>query len=184
MALPPDLCPECGAARLRRAAGCPKCGHLFQDLPGVEPKPFTAPLAAAPLEESGAVRGGGCSSCLLLAAICAGLTLLALFSTWLLVRDDARALFASVQREIARSDLARLEDALRTWADGHGGGLLPSDLETLRLPSGDLHDPWGEPYRYEPAPDGRSARLACLGADQAPGGVGPDADLERLVVGL
>lgn len=181
MALPPDLCPECGAERPRRAAGCPRCGHLFQDLPGVEPKPFIASRATAPPEESGAVRGGGCSSCLLLAAICAGLTLLALFSTWLLVRDDARALFANVQREIVRSDLARIEAALRTWADEHGGGLLPSDLETLRLPGGDLHDPWGEPYRYEPAPDGRRARLLCWGADQTPGGEGPAADLERLV---
>lgn len=186
MALPPETCPECGAERPRRAAGCRRCGHIFQDVPaaeaGLTPNPGARALPVEPHPDDGrAERGAGCNSCLLLAAICAGSTVLAVVATWLLVRDDANALVQNVQREVARADLVQLDQALRAWADEHGGGLLPSHLESLELPAGDLHDPWGQAYQYEPMPDGSSARLLCLGADQVPGGEGPGADIERRV---
>lgn len=38
-------------------------------------------------------------------------------------------------------------------------------------------DPWSRPYRYELSPDGSRARVFTLGADDAPGGEGENADI-------
>jgi general secretion pathway protein G len=38
-------------------------------------------------------------------------------------------------------------------------------------------DPWSRPYRYELSPDGARARVFTLGADDATGGEGENADV-------
>lgn len=38
-------------------------------------------------------------------------------------------------------------------------------------------DPWSRPYRYELSPDNLRARVYTLGADDAPGGDGENADI-------
>ncbi len=38
-------------------------------------------------------------------------------------------------------------------------------------------DPWEHPYRYELSPDGAKPRIFSLGADDAPGGEGDNADI-------
>ena len=40
------------------------------------------------------------------------------------------------------------------------------------------HDPWGTEYQYlSPGPDGSDYYVYSFGADRAPGGAGPDADI-------
>jgi hypothetical protein len=187
MAPPSDVCPECGTARPRRAAGCPRCGHIFQDVPAAEaslPAPGASTARAAAREphpdDARAESGGGCSSCLLLLAICTGLTLLAGVALYVLVRGEVREMSATFQRELAQQDLGRLGSALEGWAEGHGGH-LPDGLGELEVPGTWLVDPWEGRIRYEPADDRRSARLSSLGADREPGGEDLDADLERIV---
>lgn len=187
MALPPDVCPECGAQRPRRAAGCPSCGHIFQDVPaaaaGLPPPSAPAPhvVAREPHpDDARSESGGGCSSCLLLLALCAGLTVLAGVVFYLLVRADLSGLGGQFQRELARQDIDRLAGALESWAEDHDGR-LPDSLGELDVPGTWLLDAWDGRIRYEPADDRRSARLSSLGADGAPGGKALDADLERVV---
>jgi hypothetical protein len=184
MALPPEQCPECGAARPPRAAGCPRCGRIFQDLPvaaaGVRssaPAPLAAKLVEPQRDDAPESSGGGCRACLLLAALCALLTLLAGVAFYLLVRDDVRGLSESFERQAAAQDLGRLASALETWAESHGGR-LPDTLDELDVVDVSLVDVWDGPIRYEPARDRRSARLISLGADGEPGGEGLDADIE------
>ena len=38
-------------------------------------------------------------------------------------------------------------------------------------------DPWEHPYRYEPSSNGAKPRIFTLGADDAPGGEGDNADV-------
>jgi hypothetical protein len=63
---------------------------------------------------------------------------------------------------------------------------LPRRLDELELvvslpgpypvdSAGNVLDPWGHPYRYEPG-DG-TYTLVCYGRDGRPGGTGPDADI-------
>ncbi len=40
-------------------------------------------------------------------------------------------------------------------------------------------DPWGKTFRYAPAPDGNGVLVYTLGADDAPGGTGDNADIGR-----
>lgn len=95
------VCPECGAPRPRRAAGCPRCGHIFQDVPaaeaGLPPARSAAPPASAPEphpQDATAERGSGCGACLLLAAICGVLTLIAGAALYVLARVELAHLFA------------------------------------------------------------------------------------------
>lgn len=46
-------------------------------------------------------------------------------------------------------------------------------VEDGKLPA----DPWSRPYRYELSPDGARARVFTLGADDATGGEGENADV-------
>jgi hypothetical protein len=115
--------------------------------------------------------------------------------------DDDRAIFCSKHRDDALrerlgigpwddpatflpqiyADLTDIEAALRAYLKDNWdvppaalGELVPRYLATAPL------DPWGHPYRYEPGLGGRVVRsftLYTLGADNAPGGSGADADV-------
>jgi len=179
------VCPECGAPRPRRAAGCPRCGHIFQDVPAAEPglsaERVDAPRPSAPAshtQDEGARRGAGCGSCLLLAVICGGLTLIAGIVLWFLVRAELAPIANTWLVSEARENLQRLESELERFARSHQGR-LPDALSELEVPAIWLLDPWGTAIAYEPAEDRRSARLVSLGADGAPGGEGGDTDLVR-----
>ncbi len=95
----------------------------------------------------------------------------------------------------ARADIASLESALEQYsldlynypnaADGLAAlsNPPPGVDAALYRPGGYIRriqmDPWGNPYRYE-MPGTRSGGrydLYSLGADNAPGGEGPDADI-------
>lgn len=56
-------------------------------------------------------------------------------------------------------------------------GRLPSRLAEVFGDGGPPLDPWGRPFEYRRLRDGRSYELSSRGADGAPGGDGPDADL-------
>jgi len=90
------------------------------------------------------------------------------------IRDDMRALDTAITayynaRAMMPASLAALDES----------GFL-SDAAILR-------DPWGAPYRFEPGLAGRTTpvfNLGTLGRDGAPGGTGPDADIEFAQLGL
>ena len=176
-----DVCPECGAPRRRRAAGCAHCGHIFQDVPAAEARLPAARAPAAPAphpEDLRAERGSGCGSCVSLLAICAVLTLIAGVVLYFTVRAEVQPLVEQVQRTSAGQDLERLQGALQSHARAHDGR-LPAALDELDVPAGWRVDAWGTPIGYTPGADRRSARLTSFGADTAPGGEGLAADLER-----
>jgi len=56
-------------------------------------------------------------------------------------------------------------------------GRYPRSLEEMipRWLEGPVRDPWGNPVRYAPAPDGY--RVVCYGSDGLPGGQGDATDL-------
>lgn len=90
-------------------------------------------------------------------------------------------------------DMSALHDALEAHISAHGD--LPADaagLNALTPPEGEYLDnipldPWGRPYHYERSLGGRvraTYELYTLGADNQPGGSGPDADIRREHLGF
>lgn len=75
---------------------------------------------------------------------------------------------------VLRVDLERLAKS----------GPLPASLAELPLPANSTlrQDGWGRPIRYGVNPDG-GATLASLGADDAPGGTGDNADITLEIAG-
>jgi hypothetical protein len=195
MSRPTRSCPGCGAEVPARAAGCPRCGHIFQEVEGGSAPPPVGARATAAVEVE-ATRAGSTGWKPVLAVTCGCFALVAAAgaaTAWLGARlfADVGAQFLEVQQE---ADLIGLRAALEAYADDHDGR-YPSELEALtrrngegpwieRLPT----DRWGRPFRFEPPPDGRRTsgpgRLYTLGADGEPGGEGPDADQDEQALGL
>lgn len=70
------------------------------------------------------------------------------------------------------------EPGLALLSDGHA---RPSDA--YYLPPARLLDPWQRPYALLiPGPDDHPYEIITLGADGAPGGDGPDADLSTVTM--
>lgn len=146
------LCPECGAPRPRRAAGCAHCGAIFDS--GLQPSVAAGTQAAhagRPAREladepaPAPARGRSCAACLLLAAIVAALTLLAGVFFFFLVRRELTPLFRQFERTEAESQLRSLAERIEAFADRHGGR-LPEDLFEVsqeRVDSLDEHRPHG-----------------------------------------
>jgi len=91
------------------------------------------------------------------------------------------ALFSS-QTKIAKNQIFLLEGACDAYKLDNIN--YPESLDTLAEPGplGEAYmkniplDPWKNEYEYELTPD-RKVLITCLGADGAPGGEGPDADI-------
>ncbi len=66
-------------------------------------------------------------------------------------------------------------EALVRMPPGGVPGWAGPYLRDAALPS----DPWGRPFRYERGPDGMSVLVYSLGADDAEGGAGENADIGR-----
>ncbi|MEQ8514369.1 MAG: type II secretion system protein GspG [Chromatocurvus sp.] len=90
-------------------------------------------------------------------------------------------------------DMTALDDALEAHIENRGD--LPNsaeDLSALVPPGGDYLDsvpvdPWGHPYHYDRRLGGRvraTYELYTLGADNAPGGSGANADVRREHLGF
>lgn len=87
----------------------------------------------------------------------------------------------------ARADLRAFREAIASYTAVHA--TAPPSLAALQEPdpknfnesyllaTADLVDPWGTPYVYVKHDDG-TWLLSCLGADQAAGGEGDDADID------
>jgi general secretion pathway protein G len=92
----------------------------------------------------------------------------------------------------ARRDIAEICTAIDHYAIEHEA-LLPWNLDLLLAPSqigttyfGDAWteiplDPWGNPYVYEPHPDG-TYRVISYGEDGRPGGEGLSADIDNVTM--
>lgn len=91
------------------------------------------------------------------------------------------ALFSS-QTKIAANQIKQIEAACDSYKAQNFK--YPDSLDILTEPneSGEPYmdviplDPWKNEYSYELTPD-RKVLVTCLGADGAPGGEGPDADI-------
>lgn len=89
-------------------------------------------------------------------------------------------------REIARTDLISLENAIKQFQINNGGK-LPDSLERLVEPdvNGNRYldqktlpkDPWKNEYVYET--NGSEYRIISYGKDGMPGGEGEDADIDN-----
>jgi general secretion pathway protein G len=101
---------------------------------------------------------------------------------------NVRSYMLRARQETARSEIARIQDALDTYytaysrypANDKGLSALTEPSEKFPEPiltSADLTDPWDQPYIY--LNPGRTAPVEVIsyGADGQPGGEGADADL-------
>jgi general secretion pathway protein G len=84
----------------------------------------------------------------------------------------------SAALEIYRLDTGaypKTEQGLKALLEAPPGveGWAGPYLKQGRLPN----DPWGRPYAYEGAAEGRGFKVATLGRDNAQGGEGEDADV-------
>jgi general secretion pathway protein G len=84
-----------------------------------------------------------------------------------------------LRRTQATQECRILGQAAKTYFLDHGQ--YPDELAEL-APSfihGEIpNDPWGQPYRYDaPDDDNHTFRIYSYGADEKPGGLGPDADI-------
>ena len=81
---------------------------------------------------------------------------------------------------VAKAHIATFQGALHAFDDVHSR--YPTTEQGIAILATEGHleggiptDPWNRPYLYEA--EGRSFRVATLGADGQPGGEGEDADL-------
>ncbi len=105
----------------------------------------------------------------------------------LIVVGGSMLLAPTVMRELqqAQADatwakLRAIEHSVQNHALQNAGA-LPATLAEAGAADGEDGDAaldfWGHPIRYEPSADGAGFTLTSLGADSAPGGEGPAADL-------
>lgn len=102
--------------------------------------------------------------------------------------DKSKTVSAKAQVKQLKSSLGMLQmDLGRFPTQEEGLRLLVEPMSTAATwqgpyLSGELPvDPWGNPYSYEPAPSDnpiQGPRVYSLGADNAPGGEGPNADID------
>ena len=76
-------------------------------------------------------------------------------------------------------DMGRYPDRLRRprRARESAPGRRPMERPLCRRRQAVPADPWGRPYLYEPSATGGKPRIFSLGADDAPGGEGENADI-------
>jgi general secretion pathway protein G len=98
--------------------------------------------------------------------------------------------FAKGKREIARTQIAQLIQAVETYRLEHGEWPpVEQGLSALTTPTASpsapyflkpdqVNDPWNNPYAFiAPGPDGHPYEIVTYGSDRQPGGEGEAADL-------
>jgi len=103
--------------------------------------------------------------------------------------------FARGKREIARTQIAQITQAVETYRIEHGdwppmedglAALTPpsaSPTATYFLKAEQIDDPWGRPYVFiAPGPDGFPYEIVTYGGDGQPGGEGEAADLSSVAL--
>ncbi|MEM9372523.1 MAG: type II secretion system major pseudopilin GspG [Planctomycetota bacterium] len=104
--------------------------------------------------------------------------------------------FARGKREIARTQIAMLTQAVETYRIEHGDWppihdglavLVPpvaSPTAAYFLKHEQISDPWNRTYVFiTPGPDGFPYEILTYGSDHAPGGQGEAADLSSALIG-
>lgn len=82
----------------------------------------------------------------------------------------------SLDRIAVQADLNGVKLALQLYRLDHGRFPTPAEFAAWQEPQVGTRDAWGHPWRFEVA-GGRVVDVFTLGADDAPGGSGYDADV-------
>jgi len=109
----------------------------------------------------------------------------------LVVPNVVQKLFVANKAK-AKADIVEIANAVNQYAI-QNGGRYPDSLEALVTEDSNGFtildrdtipvDPWGNEYRFEPAPSGtQKFRVISYGKDGIPGGEGDDADMDNIMI--